>query len=182
MSRQSENEEFHRNMLNAQRGLYAYIVRLMPNVTDASDVLQKTNVVMLSRQKDFRTGADFNAWAAGIARYQVLAYRRDARRGRLVFREELLDQLADRGVAQISSTNVVFDAMQLCRGKLSEADQQLLDCRYAENLPVTKIAENLGRSPHAISQALYRIRVALLGCIQQVLSSQESDDARKSSR
>ena len=152
----------------------------MPNadVADASDVLQKTNVVLLRRQKDFRAGADFNAWAAGIARRQVLEFYRDASRDRLVFREELLDRLADRGIGQIGSTNVMFDAMQLCRGKLSEADQQLLDYRYSDDSPVTKIAEKLGRTPHAISQSLYRIRVVLLECIEQALNSQESDDAR----
>ncbi len=181
MSREPENDEFCRKMVDAQRGLYAYIVRLLPDVADANDVLQNTNVVILSKQKDFRVEADFNAWAAGIARRQVLAFRRDAGRDRLIFREQLLDQLADRGIAQIGSADVMFEAMELCRGKLSEADRQLLDYRYAENLSVTNIAENLGRSPHAVSQALYRIRVTLLECIQRVLSSQESDDARKPS-
>ncbi len=181
MSRQSEseNEEFCRNLLDVQRGLYAYLVRLLPNTIDANDVLQKTNVVILSKQKEYRVEADFNAWAAGIARHQVLAFCRDAKRDRLVFHGELLDQLADRGISQIGSTNVMFEAMELCKSKLIEADRELLDYRYTESLSVANIAENLGRSPHAISQALYRIRTTLLKCIQQVLSSQEGGDAYK---
>jgi RNA polymerase sigma-70 factor (ECF subfamily) len=181
MSREPEHDEFCGKLVDAQRGLYAYIVRLLPNVTDANDVLQKTKVVILSKRNDFRVEADFNAWAAGIARHQVLAFRRDARRDRLVFRDQLLDQLADRGIAQIGRANITFEAMELCRGKLSEADRELLDYRYTDNLAVADIAENLGRSPHAVSQSLYRIRVTLLECIQQVLSSEEDGDARRPS-
>ncbi len=185
---QAENEQFYRDLVNAQRGLYAYIVRLLPNTTDANDVLQETNVVLLRKQKEFRPDENFNAWAAGIARFQVMAFRRDAGRERLVFSEPLLDDLAARGVARIERTNVMFEAMELCREKLSEGDRELLDFRYADSLAVANIAEQLGRTPRAISQALYRIRITLLECIEQSLgsqspnspqSSQESDNARE---
>ena len=174
MSGQQYDEEFGRRLVNAQRGLFGYILRLLPNATDANDVLQETNVVILRKQQEFCVGADFNAWAAGIARHQVLAHRRDASRNRLVFSEQLLDQLAARHITEIGNTDVMFEAMELCRVKLSEADRQLLECRYADNLPVTEIAYRTGRTPHAVSQSLYRIRTALLECIQLVLASQES--------
>jgi RNA polymerase sigma-70 factor, ECF subfamily len=173
----SEENEFCCKLVNVQQGLFTYILRLLPNVADANDVLQKTNVVILGKQKEFRAGGDFNAWVAGIARYQVLAFRRDAQRDRLVFRDQLLDQLADQGTARISGTNLLFEALELCRSKLSPSDRELLEYRYAENLPAAAIAENLGRSPHAVSQALYRIRIALLECIEKAVGSQESDHA-----
>ncbi len=176
-SPQAENEQFYRDLVGAQRGLYAYIVRMVPNVADANDVLQETNLVLLRKQGEFRPGADFNAWAAGIARFQVLAFRRDAGRNRLVFGNELLDRLAERGVEKIDRANVLFEAMELCREKLSEPDRQLLDFRYDDGQAVAEIAEQLGRSPRAVSQALYRIRMTLLECIEQTLNAQEGRNA-----
>lgn len=173
-----DEEQFYRDLVNAQRGLYAFIVRLIPHAEDANDVLQETNVVILRKQKDFRVGESFDAWAAGIARYQVLAFRRDAGRERLVFSEPLLDKLAARGVPTVNRINVMFEAMELCRKKLSEADRQLLDYRYSDSLTVAEIANSLGRTPKAISQSLYRIRITLLECIERTASSLERANAR----
>ena len=179
MDGQRDNEAFYRSLIDAQRGLYAYILRLLPNPTDANDVLQETNLVIIGKQSEFRTGANFIAWAAGIARYQVLAFRRDAGRERLVFGDQLVDQLATRGVVQTDKLGIMFEALEHCRAKLSGPDLRLLDSRYGENLSVAEIAAKVGRSPRAISQALYRIRITLLECIQQVVEVQEGGDAYK---
>jgi RNA polymerase sigma-70 factor, ECF subfamily len=176
MNGQNDNEEFYCRLVDAQRTLYAYILRLLPNAADANDVLQETNMVLMRRRNDFRPGAEFVAWAAGVARFQVLAFRRDAGRQRLVFGEPLLDQLAAREAVKADTLDAMFTALERCRAKLSAADCRLLDSRYGENLSVTEIAERDGRSPRAISQALYRIRVLLLDCIQQVVRSQENEN------
>ena len=181
MSGQQYDEEFGRRLVSAQRGLFAYILRLLPDAMDASDVLQETNLVLLRKQQEFRVAADFNAWAAGIARNQVLAFRRDASRNRLVFSAQLLDQLAARHIADIGNTDLMFEAMELCRSRLSEADQQLLASRYADNVSVTEIASKTARTPHAVSQSLYRIRTTLLECIQLVLAAQENKHVSKPS-
>jgi RNA polymerase sigma-70 factor, ECF subfamily len=173
-----DEEQFYRDLMNAQRGLYAFIVRLIPHAEDANDVLQETNVVLLSKKKEFRVGENFNAWAAGIARFQVLAFRRDAGRNRVVFSEPLLDQLAAKGVLTADRMNVMFEAMELCRNKLDEAERQLLDFRYSEGLSVAEIAKNLGRTPRAITQSLYRIRITLLECIERTACSLERANAR----
>lgn len=179
MAGQLDNEQFCRNLVDVQRGLYAYIVRLVPNHLDANDVLQKTNLVLLSKQQEFRAEGNFNAWAAGVARNQALAFCRDARRDRLVFSEDIVGKIADRGLERIGESDLMFEAMELCREKLGEADRQLLDYRYNDSLSVGSIAESLGRTPHAVSQALYRIRTTLLECIRRTLGSQEGNDAGK---
>lgn len=169
MAEQRDHDEFCRCLADAQRTLYAYILRLLPHAADANDVLQETNLVLIRKQKEFRVGSDFLAWAAGIARYQVMAFRRDEGRDRLVFGDRLVDELANRGAVKTGTLDVMFEALELCRKKLSEADRGLLESRYADDLSVATIAETLGRSPRAISQALYRIRVTLLECVQQAL-------------
>jgi RNA polymerase sigma-70 factor, ECF subfamily len=179
MGARQHDEEFCRQLVDAQRGLFGYILRLLPDATDARDVLQETNAVILRKEQEFRPGADFNAWAAGIARRQVLAFRRDASRSRLVFSEQLLDQLAARHAPRIGDIDVMFEAMELCRARLSQSDQRLLESRYTDDVSVAEIASQTGRAPHAVSQSLYRIRVTLLECIQLVLAAQKSANGPK---
>ena len=42
-------------------------------------------------------------WACVIARFESLAYRRKMARDRLVFREDVLELMADEGVEEIDS-------------------------------------------------------------------------------
>jgi RNA polymerase sigma-70 factor, ECF subfamily len=180
MGEPHDHDEFCRGLADVQRTLYAYILRLLPNAADANDVLQETNLVLIRKQDEFRSGSDFLAWAVGIARYQVLAFRRDEGRDRLVFGDRLFDQLANRGAVKSGTLDVMFEALNLCREKLSEADRTMLESRYGDDLSVTNIAKTLGRSPRAISQALYRIRVTLLECVQQALGRKgDGDNAHK---
>jgi DNA-directed RNA polymerase specialized sigma24 family protein len=61
--------------------------------------------------------------------------------------------------------------MQQCVKKLQPGHREMLEKRYAEDGSVAKLAKAMNRSAASISQTLYRIRVALLQCIQKALSS-----------
>ena len=159
-------------------GLYTYILRLLPNAADANDVLQETNLVVLRKQSEFQPGTNFAAWAAKIAHNQVLSFRLKKYRERLFFDEPLIHQLAVSGVSRIGNLNPMVEALDSCKEKLSVVDQELLERRYGDGLTVTQLAATAGRAPRATSQALYRIRVALMGCIQQFLASKEGDRVR----
>ena len=101
MSRPENNSEpFLVLVTGAQRMLHAFILRLVPSLADADDILQETNLVLWSKQAEFTPGTDFRAWAFRVARYQVMAYRKRQSLDRLVFGEELIDRLARLGEAR----------------------------------------------------------------------------------
>jgi DNA-directed RNA polymerase specialized sigma24 family protein len=50
----------------------------------------------------------------------------------------------------------------------------LIELRYTSGHAVTKIAELLGRPEASVRQTLFRIRQALLTCIQSKLQSESS--------
>ena len=87
---------FVRQMANVQRGLYAYILQMLPNRADADDVLQRANLVMWTKREELVEGSNFVAWAARIAYFEVLTWRKQAARNRLCFDNLLVERLCAR--------------------------------------------------------------------------------------
>ena len=105
-----------------------------------------------------------------MARYQVLTHCKKLKRDRLVFSDELLATLAqDLGnrAGEIDDRRTALDA---CLTKLPAPQRQLLELRYGPKNSIEEIAVSLERSAGSIRQALYRIREALLACIERRLA------------
>jgi RNA polymerase sigma-70 factor, ECF subfamily len=171
MGMADDKSEFLQSMLDCQRGLYAYILKLVVNTADAQDVLQETNLVLIRKQDEFRGIANFAGWAAQIAYHQVLALWPGQRRDRLRFDDELLRQLADEGASRIGAADSDLRLLGDCLDKLSIQDRDLLGKRYVAGLAAREIAFQVGRSARAVSQALYRIRCTLMHCIDETRST-----------
>jgi RNA polymerase sigma-70 factor, ECF subfamily len=166
---------FVQQLADAQRGLYAYILQLLPNRMDADDVLQATNLVMWSKRADFCESTNFPAWAARIAYYEVLTYRKKLHRDKLRFDDQLIEQLAQEASTDTGRMDSILHTLRQCMEKLSETDRELVHMQYADDLRPRQIAEQVGRSAGAIAQAMHRIRTALLNCIDESLPAQEED-------
>src|SRR5215212_3872657 len=93
---ESAREEFVQLLTGEQSRLFGYIVTLLGDVNDASNVLQQANMVLWRKANEFKLGTNFHVWAKKTAYYQTLAYLRDRKRDKLVFDDELLEQLASR--------------------------------------------------------------------------------------
>jgi RNA polymerase sigma-70 factor, ECF subfamily len=167
--------QFVQQLVDAQRGLYAYILQLLPDRSDADDVLQATNLVIWAKREEFRAETDFAAWAARIAYYEVLTQRKKSHRDRLRFDDQLIEQLASEAGADAGKTESILQMLRRCMERLSESDRDLLHMQYADDLRPREIGRQLGRSAGAIAQAMHRIRMALLKCIDEATPIQEED-------
>ena len=172
MSRQDPMEAYVQGVINAQRMLYAYILSLTGDLSTTDDVLQETNLVLWRKRDQFEAGTNFRAWSYRIAHLQVLAYRKKARGDRLRFDDDLIHQLAGEAVERAEQYDPKRRALAECLSKLTERDRQLIQHRYESDEPTEKLAAEIGRSANAIYQALYRIRAALLGCIEKNLATE----------
>ena len=72
----AQTERFLRHFLSHQNRIYATILMLIPNNADAEDLFQETATVLWRKFGEFTEGTNFAAWAASIARYRVLNYRK----------------------------------------------------------------------------------------------------------
>ena len=115
-------------LVDAQRGLYAYILQLLPNRTDADDVLQAANVVIWSKREQFVEGSEFAAWAARIAYFEVLTYRKHKSRERLYFDDSLVNLLSREADIDAGQIDAILAMLRLCMDKLSEATASWSTC------------------------------------------------------
>jgi RNA polymerase sigma-70 factor (ECF subfamily) len=65
---------FLRLFLQNQRRLYAYVLTLLPNRTDADDVFQEASLVLWDKFNAENPPADFAAWGCRIAYFKVLDF------------------------------------------------------------------------------------------------------------
>lgn len=168
------NDQFIRDLTNCQNRLYAYILTLLPDPERARDVLQETNVVLWRKAGEFKTGTNFGAWACKIAYFEVLTERQRRRRDRHVFDEEMIAQLARHTEQRLGRLDDRSLALDECLQQLTRQQRDRLMARYSSGGSVLAMAEELGETPGAVATALYRIRTALLKCIENKLAGSAS--------
>ena len=161
------DNDFVELIVSHQRRLYAYILTLVPDADRACDVLQQTNLVLWRDADRFHAGTNFHAWACRVAYFQVLDYREQVRRDRLRFSQELLEELACELQSDADCEPNRLIAMRKCVGELPADQRDLLGHRYQRGESVSIIAASMGRTQASIANCLYRIRVALLHCIER---------------
>lgn len=155
----------------SQRTLYSVLWSLLRNASDVDDVLQETNSVLWQKAAEYDPEREFLPWALRIAQMQVLAFRKRQQRGRrLVFDDALVAALVDDSIEEARQLEPRRAALEQCLQRLSEDQRQLVQRRYAPGGSVNEIAEREGRTPKAVSEALRRIRAALLQCIERRLA------------
>jgi RNA polymerase sigma-70 factor, ECF subfamily len=177
MSDSQSYDAFGNRLVAVQRRLYSYILTLVPSLTDADDILQETNAILLRKRNEFAPDTEFGAWACRVAYFEVLTYRRRKQRERvrmLISSEQLLDRLADEATQRYAvDESVPIAKLEGCMGKLSPLYRQLLGLRYRQNQSSEQIAADMGRSASAIRQLLYRIRTQLLTCLRREQQKEE---------
>ncbi len=174
MKQAGANDEFVNLLVKNQKRLYAYILTLVPNLTDAEDVLQETNTVLLRKQDEFQPGTNFGAWAARVAYLEVCAFfRKQSKTKCFQPGDELLETLAASAESRLNESGDLLGALSHCSERLSDQDRQMISWRYRESLSARQIADRTDRTPQAIRQVLYRIRTDLLNCIRRRLAAEE---------
>jgi RNA polymerase sigma-70 factor (ECF subfamily) len=159
-------------LIICQDRLYAYVLALLGDPAAAEDVLQETNLAATERLAETAAIADFTAWLFGVARHQVQTHRRRRGRERLRFSDDLLELLADELPAATVELSVRHRALSGCLADLPDEHRALILRRYEPGGSVQRLAAELERTVGVVSQMLYRIRVALLHCIQGRLAAE----------
>lgn len=156
---------FLRLYTKRQHRILAYIFTLVPNRSDAEDLLQETAVLLWEKFASFEPGTDFVAWACRVAFLKVSNHRKKFARFRLLLSDDLLQTVADRAVELAPELDERRDALRLCMNRLEERDRRMITARYEDGGGVEKAADASGRSLPATYKALYRIRKALMDCV-----------------
>ena len=174
MSTDPVSQEFTKSLVAAQPRVFAYVASLVRDTDLAHEVLQKANVVMLEKANEFiGKKQEFIPWALTVCYYEVLADRRNRARDKHVFNDAALKALSIGASARSEQLCDRQSALLLCIEKLPGQQRDMLAKRYAKGGSVDTLANDLQRPAGSISQTLYRVRKALLQCIQRRLSEGE---------
>ncbi len=171
---QSEVEEFVRVYSESQDRILRFIHTLVPNRSEAEDILQETSVLLWRKWAQFDRKRDFVKWACGIARLEVFRTLREKHRTALLLNEAVLNEIADSAMNAICARRkleATTDALRECLKTLKPADRQLLELRYHRDQTVQQVASACGRPLSTVHDLLAKLRMRLLRCVQQRLAS-----------
>jgi RNA polymerase sigma-70 factor (ECF subfamily) len=164
-------EGYVQALIEGQGRLRAFIVAALGNQTNAADVLQRTNMVLWKKAREFRPDADFLPWALAIARYEVLGFLRDHQRDRHVFADDVVSLMLEVAADEVAEQADRVAALRSCLEKMQGKSRKLLWKRYSEDLSIKQIAQATGRSEDSIKSHLLRLRKRLEQCIQFYLKA-----------
>jgi RNA polymerase sigma-70 factor (ECF subfamily) len=165
-------ETLIKNLLKHERMLKGMITALVGDSVTAEDLFQEAAVIMTRKRKDLAEDTNFSAWGCAIAKNVVRDYRKKKARQKV----RLLDEEALEAVAAVfegSGERAWEDrrrALEECKEILPRDQRDLMRRRYEENVPVGKIAGLLNKTRGAVDTMLYRVRKALLDCVETKLA------------
>src|SRR5436309_12220463 len=105
-------------MTRHQRQIFSYIYVLVPNRSDAEDLLQETSLVICEKFHEFKQGTDFVAWACQIAYWRVRYSRQKFARSKVLFDQDILDVVAQTASAMADEMDERHEALARCLGQL----------------------------------------------------------------
>lgn len=158
--------QFTRLWTDAQPVVSQYVQSLVNDAWAARDIVQNTSVALLLKFEQYDPARPFLPWALGVAKFEILANRRDHARSRIICDADLLEQYTAAWVEIAPQVEDEALALRHCVGKLQPKQQELLRLRYVENRNSDEIAAELGRTATNIRTTLHRIRQALRRCIE----------------
>lgn len=164
-------EDFVRLFTQAQRALYLFILPLVNSPSDAEEVLQETNVVVLSKWRQFEPGTNFLAWCRAIARLEVFRFRRARHHRVQLMDDDVIELLVQQHEERPADYELQRNALSECLTKLRVQDQELIRRRYAPGMTGDEVAHDLGRPANSVYQSLGRIRRVLQECVRRRLAA-----------
>jgi RNA polymerase sigma-70 factor (ECF subfamily) len=157
-----------------QRRINSYILSVVPNFSDADDIMQETISVMWRKFDGFEVGTDFAGWGIKVAYYCILDYRRKKGQERVVYSENLFRQINDIAKEKQDQTDARITYLRRCIEKLKAGDQRLLKARYELNYNVNSLAVQLDRSVQYVYKHLARIHHTLNLCVKRAFREEEA--------
>jgi RNA polymerase sigma-70 factor (ECF subfamily) len=169
----SANEEFVRLFTRHQQDVYRFVLSLLPQSSDALDVVQETAIALWGKFSEYDPKHPFLPWALSFATLEVYKFRaRQQRQHRHVV--TLSDAAVMALIEERASMNDRLEArraaLDTCLQKLSVEERRLVDQRYGNQTTVRNVTKQTGAGTYTLYRQLRRIRRKLLDCVSQLIA------------
>ena len=153
--------------------LKAYIYSLCYDWSYVDDILQETMVSLVKSADTYDESRSFLAWAFTIARRRSIDFMRKQGKERLLFTDEVYDQLEAEHLAieeeNSQSRNIKY--LRECLKSLSRENQTIMHLKYFKKQKVELIAKKLNRSFLSVQSLLDRLRKKLKQCVNKKMNA-----------
>ncbi len=176
--RERRYNEFVGLLARHDQSIRRFVRSLLPSRDGIDDVMQETALECWKRFSDFQPDKpedavyEFIRWACVIARYKALSWQRDKSRDRLVFRDSVIEQLAQAATSIIGRHDRERRAIETCLGKLQDDQRRLVLSVYSPKQSIALIAVETGEKARQLYSRVNVLRKRLLECVQQRLAAE----------
>ena len=154
----SNARAFETLMKRYTSSVYGSALRLMKDEDNAQEVTQMA-FIQAYKQLDSWRGENFGAWVTIIANH--IAIRMLEKEKRRAIDDLTIDdvQVIDEEYDEIKEQRL--QSLEAAIASLPEADRQIIQWHYYENIPLQVIGQRVGQTENNIKVRMYRIRERL---------------------
>ena len=154
-----------------------YVQTMIPSGSAVAEVLQDVSVRLWEKWSEYDPERPFVPWAIRFAYLEVLKWRQRQARERLVFSDELLEQIHAAYEDEAPLMEARRKALDGCLEKLSIQERRWVMRRYERHGALQDEARSEGMSLNQIYYAMEQIRARLLDCVGRTMNQEGWSDA-----
>jgi RNA polymerase sigma-70 factor (ECF subfamily) len=166
---EEERERFTQLFSELAPDLNASIRVLVYDMNNVKEVLQNVAVILWEKYWNIADKTEFRKIAYTVLRYELLAYRRDKARERLVFDESVIALLVDQSSVEEQEISRERELLEKFMATMVAEDKELLFSAYQSQVKIKDIAKNRGKTPMTMYKRLQKIRAELFEFITEEL-------------
>jgi RNA polymerase sigma-70 factor, ECF subfamily len=154
-----------------QAVVWRYLRFLGAAGTEAEDLTQETFLALARADFVERDERQTAGYLRTIARNQLVALRRQQRRGISTVELEAADSVWAAQAGQDGSLTEFLEALRNCVDRLRGRPRQAIDLHYRDGAGREAIAAELGMQPEGVKTLLRRTRAQLRECVKRNLGA-----------
>ncbi len=146
--------------------LRRFVGSFLPSWGDVDEVVQRAAIAMWRKFDQFDADTNFMKWACVVTRFETLAFRRKMARDRLVFREDVLELMAEEAAEENHGRSTAHEALESCLLAMPEKQRRFVMLAYTPGVKITELAKEAGSTAAAFYMRLKRLRRQLMKCVE----------------
>ena len=134
---------------------------------EVDEVMQRVSLIAWKKFGQLNDPGGFPKWAATIARFEIMKFRRERAKDSLQFNDTVTEMLMTESIEETEIRDHRIHLLEECLKELPEDRRELVMQAYKSESSMKKLAELIGRTPEALYQMMSRLRMTLLLCVER---------------
>src|SRR6478672_2526627 len=132
--------------LRSEREIFRYVAALVPNVSDAEDIVQQTAIALWEKFDAYDPAQPFTPWACRFALNKARQWIERKQRWQALLANGLAEELAQRREELRPEFELRLGHLEKCLGKLPTEQFSLVEGYYYRREGMAKLATTSGRT------------------------------------